>query len=401
MADYKLVLMHRDNPVVNIMFDEKGELCKIARIIDNNLLPLPAHKDIALLKEWFQDRAVPKTRHNVKSLVPKGMTTGVYMIDNLGLSLTDCYWLKPFGSDVSWKDVNLFSNDFASAIQADIVKNPQIVPRFTKFSKYSPDASTKGDLEKKWLIDKDGKRILVKGNYGIGCQQSLNEKFVSLINKKQNCVPFVSYDTMEFSFSGEPAICCVSENFIKDDSIEFVSGYDILQSQKYAGFRSLYNQFVDGCTAIGMDSEYIKDFLSYQILLDYLVTNTDRHFNNFGIIRDSETLKPISMAPIYDSGSCLFWKRENPVITPGLFDKIKTCSFLDREDKLLRYITEFRTLDLDKLPSNEELHSIYSEGNVLPEERISFIRQCFTEKMERLERLQEKEKFKEGYDDLE
>ena len=41
------------------------------------------------------------------------------------------------------------------------------------------------------------------------------------------------------------------------------------------------------------------------VLLDYLLVNEDRHFNNFGIIRDANTLKWLDVAPIFDSGESL------------------------------------------------------------------------------------------------
>lgn len=388
--EYRLSLMHKDDNVCNVLFNENGYLLKIVRTINPELLPLPAKKDLSLLKEWFEDRAVPKTRHNIKSLVLSGMTTGNYMLDNLGLSLTDNYWLKPFGENIKWKDINLYNNDFSSVI---INNHEQInkIPSRTHFSKYSPDATTKGDLEKKWFIKEDGTRILVKGNFGIGCQQSLNEKFVTLINSKQNNnIPYTKYDTFEFSFDANPAICCVSDNFITNDNIEYISGYEIFQSQKIKGCRSPYEQFIDGCKEIGLEEDYVREFFNYEILLDYLITNTDRHFNNFGVIRDANTLKAISMAPIYDSGSSLFWNIANPVLTPAIVKNIKTHSFLDKEEKLLRYVNDYKAINLDKLPSSDELKKIYSEGNMLSEQRINFIEKCFNYKIEKLDLLMSK-----------
>ena len=32
-------------------------------------------------------------------------------------------------------------------------------------------------------------------------------------------------------------------------------------------------------------------YLEYQILTDFIITNTDRPFNNFGVLRDANTLK--------------------------------------------------------------------------------------------------------------
>ena len=39
--------------------------------------------------------------------------------------------------------------------------------------------------------------------------------------------------------------------------------------------------------------------------LDFLIMNEDRHLNNFGIIRDVNTLKWLDMAPIFDNGQSL------------------------------------------------------------------------------------------------
>lgn len=41
------------------------------------------------------------------------------------------------------------------------------------------------------------------------------------------------------------------------------------------------------------------------LVLDYIIANEDRHFNNFGALRNAETLEWLGMAPIYDSGSSL------------------------------------------------------------------------------------------------
>ena len=40
-------------------------------------------------------------------------------------------------------------------------------------------------------------------------------------------------------------------------------------------------------------------------ILDYLILNEDRHLNNFGIIRNVDTLKWLDVAPIFDNGQSL------------------------------------------------------------------------------------------------
>ena len=43
------------------------------------------------------------------------------------------------------------------------------------------------------------------------------------------------------------------------------------------------------------------------MILDYLICNQDRHFGNFGAIRDAVTLEWVGFAPIFDSGTSLWF----------------------------------------------------------------------------------------------
>ena len=45
------------------------------------------------------------------------------------------------------------------------------------------------------------------------------------------------------------------------------------------------------------------------IVLDYLIVNEDRHQNNFGVVRNAETLEYLGAAPIYDSGTSLWFDK--------------------------------------------------------------------------------------------
>lgn len=56
--------------------------------------------------------------------------------------------------------------------------------------------------------------------------------------------------------------------------------------------------------------EYAKSINSikelYQmIIFDYLSLNTDRHLGNIGVLVNSDTFKPIKLAPIYDNGASM------------------------------------------------------------------------------------------------
>lgn len=100
-------------------------------------------------------------------------------------------------------------------------------------------------------------------------------------------------------------IACACDCFIKDINHEFVNALQLLKDNKNTGGVSLYNIFKN----MGM-----KEEIDRMIIFDHILHNTDRHEKNFGIIREADSLQVIKFAPIFDSGSCLGWNRENDSI---------------------------------------------------------------------------------------
>ena len=101
-------LMHKDIPVCLMTIDEDGNISKIRRNEDAaGHFPLGGLMNDMKFHEWWKDRAIPKTRHGAKTALQKlGYTsTGSALVNNLALSLSDCYWIKPRGELLAWKDV--------------------------------------------------------------------------------------------------------------------------------------------------------------------------------------------------------------------------------------------------------------------------------------------------------
>ena len=115
--------------------------------------------------------------------------------------------------------------------------------------------------------------------------------------------------------------------------------------------------------------EHIQKQLDEMILTDYIFFNQDRHWGNFSLIRNPDTLKIIELMPIYDNGKCLYENSENTLgkeieskliyddskelikycskISKDLYDKIKDAiSLIDYSDKL-------KQLCLDRLNTLE------------------------------------------------
>jgi hypothetical protein len=114
-----------------------------------------------------------------------------------------------------------------------------------------------------------------------------------------------------------------------------------------------------------MAEETVRSFLEYQILTDFILTNTDRHLNNFGVLRDTHTLKFIGMAPIFDSGNSMFWQNRRLPERDDL-TRIEVNSFRRKEKQLLDYVTDKSAVDLHQLPSCDELREIYEMDPLIP-----------------------------------
>ena len=356
-------LMHRDEVVCSVLIDPiTGAILKASRPSAPELLPLGGSIDSNMLRKWWQRRAVPVSQGNIRRILERiGITTHAYLEQNLGLSLTDHYWIKPLDADFGWQEINLFTNDFRDAV-GDMQLSGIIdeVPELPT-NAFSPSSSVQGELRKKWIIS-DGKRFLIKGNHGSNSQESLNEVVASLIHKKQNKQAFVDYAPIQLS-PNQP-LCCICESFTSDE-IEFIPAIDVVDSKKKDNNISLYEHFIQVCSMHGLDESVVRSFLEYQILTDFILTNTDRHLNNFGVLRDTHTLKFIGMAPIFDSGNSMFW--QNPRL-PERDDltKIEVNSFRGKEIQLLEYVTDKSAVDLHQLPSCDELREIYEKDPLIP-----------------------------------
>ena len=111
-------LMHKDHVIMDLDINETGGI-KVKRInsVEEHHIPVGAQMNEIKLHDWWKDRATPQTRQGADSALQKlgYNSTSNMLIDNLALSLTDCYWIKPYSTDIQWKDVSLFSNSFIGA----------------------------------------------------------------------------------------------------------------------------------------------------------------------------------------------------------------------------------------------------------------------------------------------
>ena len=298
-------LMHKRLAVAELELDEAtGSIQKVYSVDAPAHLPVGTcgHNggiDRAALNEWWTDRSIPASRSGVREALealdivsPKLLLLRCY-----GLSLSDHYWFCPQGSRLTWDQVNFFDNPFSADMGDVLFGQPRKEDGFD-FS--SPDNTSDGFLKKRWKII-GGKRCLVKGGSDPFQQQPFNEVIATGIMERLH-IPHVPY-TLIWS-EGKPYSVC--EDFVSV-STELVSAWRVMRTQRKDNSTSVYQHFVNCCKGLGVED--IVPALDRMIVLDYLIANEDRHLNNFGLLRDPETLEWIGMAPIFDSGSSLGYDR--------------------------------------------------------------------------------------------
>ena len=220
----KFFLMHKNIIVASMQIDDNGGISKIRKNPDAlDHIPLGAQMNDMKFHEWWNDRAIPKSRHGAKTALQKlgYASTNNALVNNLALSLSDCYWIKPVDESASWEDVNLFTNDFVDSF-GDITINRDHIIDLRKKTKFDC-ASSQGELQKKWCIDEKGKRYLVKGNYGNSYQQSINEVFASQLHKQQGFKNYSKYTLTKLTIDGNAeGLGCLCYDFC-DGNVESIS----------------------------------------------------------------------------------------------------------------------------------------------------------------------------------
>ena len=115
MAEQSYELMHKDDVVASLQLDDlSGAILKVTPGTNPELLPLGGSQGADSLRKWWLRRAVPISQGNIAALLQReGIpSTQSLLVRNLGLSLSDHYWIRPQKSDLTWREVSPFSNAY-------------------------------------------------------------------------------------------------------------------------------------------------------------------------------------------------------------------------------------------------------------------------------------------------
>ena len=362
-------LMYKDLPVADLDFDQvTGSIGKIGTIHHGSHLPIgfPLRKgavDRVALNEWWEDRSIPSNRSGVREALEtlRVASPKLLLFRCYGLSLSDHYWINPIGSNLTWHDVNFFENPFSEDVGDALFGIP---PKKEGFDFCSPDNTTDGFLKKRWKV-LDGERCLIKAGSAPFLQQPFNEVIATKIADRLG-ICHIPYTVMWEN--GVPYSMC--ENFVTPDT-ELIPAWRVMQTQKKENQTSVYQHYRNCCEALGVPN--VAHALDQMMVLDYLIANEDRHLNNFGLLRNPDTLEWLGPAPIYDSGSSLGYDRLTPQIRSG---RNITCKpFKKTHQDQLRLVNSFDWLDLSKLQGiDRDIREVFAgAGEYVDRDRVEAI----------------------------
>ena len=365
------IIMCRRHPVLAFDYDpSSGKAVGSGRILDCSRLPLEliSHGKPAIyaksIDAWWRRRAIPPTRDGIRGILDSmGIRSAVELLNRShGLSLSDQYWVKPESSDLEWDTVNFFTNPFDEELGRTLLTARSSSHRF---SLNAPDASTGGDLPKRWTIAGDGTRILIKA--GRTGQEPVNELIASDLCSRLG-IPAVRYNLGEYD--NRPVSTCPE---MLTDTEELVSAWQILESVKRDNRLSARDQWIRAAQLFGCEGAAVVHATDDWLLVDYLMRNIDRHYNNFGLIRDVETLR-VRPAPLFDTGASL-WCGELAIDNRDYKAKPFYATYkTPTARRQLRLISDWTRYDLGKLDGWEEQvgHRLSVTG-LVPETRITAI----------------------------
>lgn len=197
------------------------------------------------------------------------------------VSMTDDYWINKEDAMLQWKDINPRENSLNKIIAHVALTGSSLTATGLP---HTPELTGQGAYAKAWIRDNNGNVSLYKaGSKNAEIDESKIEICVSNILDKTN-VPHVRYRCGEF----EGKNVCICDNMCNDDK-SIVPAEDVISWCNRTG-RNFDNYVRE------KDSENFYK----TIVVDYLISNVDRHGQNWGFYMNNHSGQLQGLHPLFD-----------------------------------------------------------------------------------------------------
>ena len=288
-----------DETLITFSLEEKGLEGLCVRVYNvredlKELLPLDLTLTSEGILKWLQKRVIPKNRAFVDEILKSlalsiNNTKGIIDVCK-GLSLNDSYWVVPQEFDGTFKEYNLYENRFSEVLSLVAYTGAGASDRaFTT----SPELTTQGMLRKAWrFFDNDGIYLYKGGTEGAANagNEPYSEYYAYQIAKT------MGLNAVEYDLENWKGILASKCKLFTDINTSFIP---IGRIVKDGGIKKCLDYYKT------LSNDAYEELCS-MLVFDAVIYNEDRHFGNFGILRDNHTGQIIGPAPIFDNGLSLF-----------------------------------------------------------------------------------------------
>lgn len=274
----------------------EGLSADIISIADDKkqLLPLDLKLTPQGILKWLEKRVIPKNRMFVNEILK---TLGLSANDTQGiidvckgLSLNDSYWVVPQGFDGTYEQYNLYENKFSEILS--LVAYTGVGHSNEAFTT-SPELTTNGMLPKGWrFIENDG-IYLYKGGT-TGASNTGNEPYSEFYACQ--IAEAMGLNAVHYDLENWKGILASKCRLFTDIDTSYIP---IGRLVRDGGLKACLEYYGN------LGTEYLEQIKS-MLVFDAVIYNEDRHFGNFGVLRDNRSGKITASAPIFDNGLSLF-----------------------------------------------------------------------------------------------
>ena len=247
--------------------------------------------NIQMLKTYLSRRVLSLSRTNAKQIyalfrIPQlnDIETRVKIcLACMGVSIQDSYWIKPDNSSLKFRDVNIRVNKFKEIVDISLDGlNPSITVNCI-----NPELTTHGLFRKAWTRYDDGLYLLKSDTHS----QNINTRMEVLASKILDCfsnkIECVHYDGRMRNTTYGKIYTSKCKSYARETH-SAIEAWEIMEYCQRQGIS--YRDYILGLSTKVADIG----------VFDFILSNTDRHTQNYGFFMNNSTGLIEDIIPLFD-----------------------------------------------------------------------------------------------------